>query len=194
MPSSRNEVWLRLKNIRTDRPSKKLDWKNAKYTITELIGTHAVRLDTPTGIHPVFHVELLRPAATDPLPSQVSDNLQPPAVMVDGEEEFNVKEILDEKHTKQGGGSQLEYKVKWTGYARPTWEGASALANTHALDMWEEHTSHAHQPNRHLDPCTATEHTEGSTEQRVPPNPPPLLWRHEEELQDGRACISVHPC
>ena len=121
-----------------------MDWKNAKYTITELISTHAVHLDMPTGIHSIFHVDLLRPAVTDPLSSQASDDMQPPAVMVDGEEEYDVEEILDEKYTKQGRESQFKYKVKWTGYTQPTWEGASALAETHALDRWEEHTHHAY--------------------------------------------------
>ena len=89
-----------------------MDWKNIKYTITEFIGTHTVWLDTLTGIHPVFHVDLLRPAVTDLLFSQVSDDSQPPAIMVDGEEGFKIKEILDKKYIKWGRGSQLEYKVK----------------------------------------------------------------------------------
>ena len=145
-----DKVWLHLKNIRTDRPNKKLDWKNAKFTIIELIGIHAIQLDTPSGVHPVFHVDLLRPASTDPLPSQVSDDVQPPAVMVDGEEEFTIEKILDERCTKQGRGSRLEYKVKWLGYARSTWEGASALEETCALDKWQDHTKHARHPNGQL--------------------------------------------
>jgi hypothetical protein len=56
--------------------------------------------------------------------------------MVDGEEEFRIQEILDEKHTRRGRGNQVQYLVKWTGYARPTWEAASALQETAALDQW----------------------------------------------------------
>jgi hypothetical protein len=52
----KDKVWLQLKNIKTDRPSKKLNWLNAKYTITELIGFYACHLDTLPGIHNVFHV------------------------------------------------------------------------------------------------------------------------------------------
>lgn len=67
--------------------------------------------------------------------------------MIDGEEEFSVEAILDEKRTKRGRGSRLEYKVKWLGYARPTWEASPALEDTHALDEWLERTKHA----RHTD-------------------------------------------
>ena len=62
-----DKVWLHLKNICTDQPNKKLDWKNTKFTIIELIDTHTVQLDIPPGVHPVFYVDLLRPTSTDPL-------------------------------------------------------------------------------------------------------------------------------
>src|SRR4030088_1636997 len=45
-----DKVWLRLENIKTDRPSKKLDARHAKFTVTEVIGSHSYRLDTPPGI------------------------------------------------------------------------------------------------------------------------------------------------
>jgi hypothetical protein len=122
-----DKVWLRLNNIKTDRPSKKLDWRNAKYTVTELIGSHTCRLDTPPGVHNVFHVMHLRRAADDPLPSQVQDDTQPPAMMPeddpDGEEEWQVEEILGSRKAR----GATEVLVKWTGYAQPTWEPLSAL-------------------------------------------------------------------
>jgi hypothetical protein len=37
-----DKVWLSLKNICIDQPSKKLDWKNAKYKVIGLVGSHAV--------------------------------------------------------------------------------------------------------------------------------------------------------
>lgn len=128
-----------------------MDWKNAKYTITELISTYTVWLNTPLGIHPVFYMNLLWPVLNNPLSSQVLDDTQPPAVMVDGEEEFIVEEILDEKCIKRGRGSWLEYKVKWLGYTRPIWEGTSALEESSALDDWQECTKHAQHPNGQLD-------------------------------------------
>lgn len=134
-----DKVWLDLRNIRTDRPSKKLDIRSAKYTILEKIGSHAYRLDTPPGIHPVFHVSLLRPAASDPFPSQEQTDWQPPAMLVDGNEEFRVEEILDERFRRWGRGHRHEYLVKWSGYQTPTWEPARNFEGTVALDAWLAH-------------------------------------------------------
>jgi hypothetical protein len=134
-----DKVWLNLKNIKTDRPSKKLDDKNAKFTVTEVINSHAYRLNTPPGIDNVFHVSLLRPAGIDPFPSQIVIEAQPPPIVSeDGEEEYEVEEIVRARTRKIGRGSRREVLVKWTGYARPTWEPLASLENTAALDTFEE--------------------------------------------------------
>jgi hypothetical protein len=132
-----DKVWLDLRNVRTTRPSKKLDWKNAKYTVTEVIGSHSYRLNTPTGIHNVFHSSLLRAASTDPLDSQVTDDSQPGPILIGEEEEYEVERILKGRTVRRGRVSQRQYLVKWTGYAEPTWEPASALQDVAALDTYE---------------------------------------------------------
>ena len=133
-----DKVWLNLKNVKTDRPSKKFDDKNSKFTVTEVINSHAYRLDTPPGIDNVFHVSLLRPAGTDPLPSQVVTDTQPPAIISeDGEEEYEVEEILQARTRKIGRGSHREVLVKWTGYLRPTWEPLASFEDTAALETFE---------------------------------------------------------
>ena len=75
-----DKVWLSLENIATDRPSKKLDAKHAKYTVTEVVGSHSYRLDTPPGIHNVFYTRLLKPTTTNSLPGQVLYKPQPPVL------------------------------------------------------------------------------------------------------------------
>lgn len=136
-----DKVYLSLRNVRTQRPSKKLDARSAKFTVLEVIGPASYRLDTPPGIHNVFYVDLLRPAAEDPLPSQVLDDPQLPAILVDNDEEWLVEEILNKRQRKlpgRGRRTRLEYLVKWQGYANPTWEPAVALQDTIALDRYLE--------------------------------------------------------
>ena len=62
-------MWLKLKHVKTMRPIKKLDWIALPYRVLTCIGTHAVQFGIPPGIHPVFHVSLVKKAAEDPLPS-----------------------------------------------------------------------------------------------------------------------------
>ena len=70
-----DRVWLKLKHVKSTRPIKKLDWIALPYRVLACIGTHVVQLDTPPGIHPIFHVSLVKKAAEDPLPSQLIMNL-----------------------------------------------------------------------------------------------------------------------
>ncbi|KAJ8099492.1 hypothetical protein POJ06DRAFT_136044 [Lipomyces tetrasporus] len=74
---------------------------------------HAYRLDTPSPIHPVFLTSLLRPAHDDPLPSQILTDWQPPAIVGDGEEEFHVEAILDERRIRWGRGHPTATKMDW---------------------------------------------------------------------------------
>lgn len=126
-----DKVWLLLRNVRTGRPSKKLDDKAAKYTVTEVVGPYSYRLDIPgRRIHNVFHVDLLRPVGSDPLASQVQDDYHPPPLLTEGEDEWwAVEAILDERRHRR----QLQYLVKWTGYTQPSWEPAREVRDTDAL-------------------------------------------------------------
>ncbi|OAQ61360.1 Pol [Purpureocillium lilacinum] len=129
----RDKVWLRLRNIRSKRPSKKLDWLAGKYTVLETIGSHACRLETPPGVHNVFHVSLLRLAADDPLPSQTSDDYRPPAILTNDGELWEVEEIQGHKKV----GREWKVLVKWVGWVGPTWEPVRLLADTTAVARYE---------------------------------------------------------
>jgi len=136
-----DKVWLNLKNIRTERLSKKLDWIHAQYTITRTFegNPYFYELDVPKGIHKKFHVSLLRLAATDPLPSQVQDDFQPPPVTIEGQDdEYGVEKILRCRTRRIGRGSRREALVKWIGYAEPDWQPLQNLQDTIALDHFEE--------------------------------------------------------
>ena len=62
-----DKVWLSLKNIATDRLSKKLDAKHTKYTVTEVVRSYSYRLDTLLRIYNVFYIRLLKPITTNSL-------------------------------------------------------------------------------------------------------------------------------
>jgi hypothetical protein len=125
--------------MRTDRPNRKLEDRSAKFTVTEVVGPHSYRLDVPTGVHNVYNVDLLRPAGTDPLPSQERDDYQPPPIRDNGEDWWIVEAILGEKMKRRRGQRRAQklYQVKWKGYARPTWEPASAIRDTDAFNAYE---------------------------------------------------------
>jgi hypothetical protein len=61
-----DKVWLNLRNIHTDRLSKKLDYKHAKFIVLEKISTHAYCLDVLESIYNIFHTALLRSASKNP--------------------------------------------------------------------------------------------------------------------------------
>src|SRR5436853_2932882 len=128
-----DRVWLDARNIKTRRPTKKLDHRRlGPYEVIESVGPSAAHLRLPSTrhLHPVFHVSLLEHAADDPFPGQVPPPAPP--VLVDGEEEWEVEDILDSRlHYRQ-----LQYLVRWVGYDAPTWQTPSDLA--HSSDLVRE--------------------------------------------------------
>jgi hypothetical protein len=85
-------------------------------------------LDGKFKIHPVFHVNLLKPWI-DNNDTEFPDRHQdpPPTVIIDGEEEFEAEAIV-KKRTRRG---KTQYLVKWKGFHDEdnTWEPAEHLTN-----------------------------------------------------------------
>ena len=81
-------------------------------------------------IHPVFHVSLLTPHAHSELPDRHPP--EPASLEVEGEEEYEVEEVLDSR--RYGRWKKLQYLVRWKGWGpeHNSWEAAEDLV--HAPD------------------------------------------------------------
>jgi hypothetical protein len=130
-----SKVWLNTKNIKTSRPSKKLDHKRlGPYKILEKISDTAFRLELPRSmrfLHPVFHASLLTPHRSNTI--QDRHQPPPPPIEIDGHTEYEVIAILDSKRLR----GKIHYLVRWTGHETTaeseTWEPADNVSNAQEL-------------------------------------------------------------
>ena len=118
-------VYVDARNMSTNRPAKKLNYKNlGPFAVTQLCG-RAFKLDLPPEMkmHNVFNTMLLRPAASDPLPGQAAKEPPKPEVVVtDGVEQEQYTAISIHDSRLKGRGKKLHYLVEWKGYAHATWQ------------------------------------------------------------------------
>ena len=119
------KVYLVRKNIRTKRPSQKLDHqKIGPFAIEERTGPVNYRLRLPESmkrLHPVFHISLLEPASQN---AQLAENIE-----IESDDEYEVERILNDKRVS----GRPFYLVKWKGYgtSENTWEPIAHLAGCH---------------------------------------------------------------
>ena len=123
-----DKVYLIRKNIRTKRPSDKLDFKKiGPFKINKKISAVNYKLELPETIkiHPVFHVSLLEPAHDD---TPVEDSIY----VETEEQEYQVEKILDSMLDDAG---KIKYLTKWKNYPHEdnTWEPLRNLANCRQL-------------------------------------------------------------
>ena len=143
-----DQVWLDAKDIRTDRPSKKLsDKRFGPFKVLKVVSPNAYQLDLPPSmkLHPVFHTVKLRPYYPDSIPGRLPPQRLPP--VVDGDQpEWEVEYIKD---SRLKGRNSLQYLVKWKGYPHEesTWEPAANLENA-ADAIREFHRKHPSAPKR----------------------------------------------
>ncbi len=137
-----DQVYLSAKNLKTDRPSRKLaeQWRGP-FRILEQVG-NSYRLNLPKGslIHDVFAPDVLSKDPNNPLPGQ--ELPKPTGEVIAGEEEWDIDEILAVKLTRK----TLKYRVSWVGHdPDPSWYPASNfMGSPHKLRDF--HLAYPRQP------------------------------------------------
>jgi len=95
-----DRVYLDASDIKTTRPSPKLSHRRLRpFEIERQVGPLAYCLKLPhrmKQLHPVFNIVKLSAALEDPILGRKPQALPPP-IVVDGEEEWEVEEILDSR-------------------------------------------------------------------------------------------------
>ena len=147
-----DRVFLSSRNIRTERPSRKLDDKMlGPFGVSDRVeSSYRLKLPSSMRIHDVFHPSLLRKAATDPLPGQQTEPPRP--VVVDDQEEWEIDDILDARLS--GRNRRLQFRVRWKNEQQPDrqWyyadNGEFGNAQDIVDDFYARYPNKAGNPNR----------------------------------------------
>ena len=93
---------------------------------------YCLELPTQWTIHPVFYIDLLTPYRETLTHGR--NYQRPPPELVDGEEEYEVEKILDQRHF--GRRRKLQYLIKWKGYpdSENQWVDATDVFADKAID------------------------------------------------------------
>ena len=128
------------------RPYKASTWHyKALQDIPDFFGFADV--DNMHSIHPVFHVSMLEPSTPNTIPGCEEPPLPP--VIIDGESEFIMSEILDSKIDNRHRTCKLLYLVKWAGYDGTDEETSWLLATElgHAQEVVDDfHKAYLNKP------------------------------------------------
>ena len=135
-------VYLLRRNIKTKRPSDKLDHtKLGPFKIKEKLGPVTFKLELPEHmrIHPVFHIALLEPAPANARrgPTHIDEETQEPR--------YDVHFIMGHKLVKD----ERHYLIHWKGYqhSEDTWEPEEHLTQDLVRDY--------HRDLAETSPCPA---------------------------------------
>nr|AAG24792.1 pol protein [Colletotrichum gloeosporioides] len=146
-----DSAYLIRRNIKTKRPSDKLDYKKlGPFKILKQISPVNFKLDLPETMkcHPVFHISLLEPA---PRGSRTKDII----IVEDNEREYEVERIIDHS---DAFGEELHFLVKWLGYGHEdnTWEPQSNLtgAKEELEEYWKQYWEREEKHRYSMPQCT----------------------------------------
>lgn len=121
-------------NLRSQSCQKLKDRFIGPYKVLQTVGKTSYRLQLPQGsrLHPVFHVDNLKPAHTDtPLREM-------PVDAIDDETDYQIDKITEVKlaHWPRRRGLYVLFKTYYAGYDLPEWSLLELLNDTQALDKF----------------------------------------------------------
>ena len=119
-------VMLDSRYIRPKRPSKKLDYKKmGPFCIEKAIGNTAFRLELPLQmkVHPVYHIGWLEYYRDSKDPTRIQ--IVPEVEEIDGELNWEVREIVDSRQNRRKKHNPIEYLFLWEVY--PDEDGTSEV-------------------------------------------------------------------
>ncbi|GLB39530.1 putative coprinopsis cinerea okayama7 130 [Lyophyllum shimeji] len=193
-----DQVWLLRRNIKTTRPTSKLDYRRlGPFPVLARHNSSSYLLDLPRSfsrLHPVFHVSLLEPYTP---PSIIPDRLSSasvPRVDVITDQPRDIQTIIDCRKV----GRRYDYFVHWHDEpdSENSWIPFSDISTSlyEALEQFHRRNPRRpHPPRFDLDPSThhpirtpdadlAPRSIPSSTSPRLrSPSPPPGPWQRDYE-------------
>ena len=150
-----DKAYVQKRGAWKNRPSASLNDKYwGLFPVKQKVRQSSYKLELPpqTQIYPVFNSNVLKRAATNLFPGQQLQNKPLPNI-IEGQEEYKVKAILDKKVKR----NRIQYRVKWKGYEDTTWEPSSNLRQARdAVEDFKRRNMGGNQPpNRHGNGCKA---------------------------------------
>jgi len=141
------KVWLEGKNIKRPYDSPKLSPKRyGPFRVVAKISPVAYKLQIPAmwQVHDVFHASLLTPYKETV--EHGKNFLEPPPDIIEGEEEWEVEQILDKRIF--GRSKKLQFLVRWKGYspAHDQWVNKEDMAADDLVRIFERVTIPAVTP------------------------------------------------
>lgn len=136
---SRNK---KLPNIRTNRPSDKLDFRKlGPFKILKKIGEVNYELDLPENMRlktAVFHVSLLERALVD---EETGEPIMDEIIVQDEEEEYEIEKLIRMQINEETG--EREYLARWKGYnsSEDSWVSEKELKRNAQAILREFHQS-----------------------------------------------------